>query len=398
MSEQPFKVSVPDADLDVLRQKLDLVRLPDELDEAGWDYGAPLADIKRLLTRWKDGFEWRKTEAEINEIAQFTQDIEVDGFGKLNVHYIHERSTVKNAIPLLFLHGWPGHYLEVRKLLPLLTSASPDHPSFHVVAPSLPGFGFSEAPSKKGFCGTQYAEVANKLMIALGYNEYVVQGGDWGSLIARKLASAYGPRSVKAWHTNMPSMPRPSFLRHPRQFLAHLFTPYTAVERAGIKRTQWFTTKGRGYSSEQSTQPQTLGYSLADSPVGLLAWIYEKLVQWTDSYPWDDDEVLAWISIYWFSRAGPAASVRIYYEVAVAKENIPSSPIPCGLSFFPGELVIVPRTWARTIGHVVFEAEHSSGGHFAAHEKPAELAGDLRAMYGRGGPVFGVVKGKVGYD
>ncbi|KZT67062.1 alpha/beta-hydrolase [Daedalea quercina L-15889] len=401
MTEQPFRIAIPDSELDLLRKKLDLVRFPDELEGAGWDYGAPLADIKRLVARWKEGYDWRAAEASINEIPQFTRDIDVDGFGTLNIHYIHQTSTVKNAVPLLFIHGWPGHFLEVRKMLPLLTEASPDHPSFHVVSPNLPNFGFSEAAKQPGFTGDRYAEVVNKLMLALGYDEYVVQGGDWGSFIASKLAAAYGRKSVKAWHTNFPRIRTPPALtKFPRLWLQHALTPYTDAERASLVRQQWFLQKGRGYFLEQATQPQTLGYSLADSPVGLLAWVYEKLVAWSDDYPWQDDEVLTWISLYWFSRTGPAASVRIYYEVTNAKEytSVPWSSIPCGLSFFPKELTSLPKTWARQAGNVVFESEHKAGGHFAAHEKPEALAADLRAMFGKGGPAFGVVPGRVGYD
>ncbi|OSX57133.1 hypothetical protein POSPLADRAFT_1174607 [Postia placenta MAD-698-R-SB12] len=400
--ERPFTISVADAELEFLQKKLALSRVPDELEGADWDYGVPLADVKRLLLRWQNGYDWRAAEAEINKIPQFTRQIEVEGFGKLDVHYVHQRSTVENAIPLLFIHGWPGHFLEVRKLLPLFTTASPDHPSFHVVALSLPGFGFSDAPTKRGFNGAKYAETCNKLMLALGYDEYVVQGGDWGSFIARILASKYGHQSVKAFHTNFPNVREPpSLWTHPRQFFAHLITPYSAAERVGLERTQWFVAQGRGYFHEQSTQPQTLGYALADSPVALLAWIYEKLVRWTDAYPWEDDEVLTWISVYWFSRSGPAASLRIYYETIAANEYsaiLPTSTIPCGLSFFPKELTIPPKTWARTIGNVVYESRHQSGGHFAAHEKPEELAADIRAMFGKGGPAFGVVSGRAGYD
>ncbi|KAH9917975.1 alpha/beta-hydrolase [Fomitopsis serialis] len=393
---QLFTVSVPDADLALLRQKLDLTRFPDELDDAAWNYGVPLANVKRLVARWKDGYDWRAAEASINEIP-------MEGFGTLNVHYVHQKSEVKNAIPLLFSHGWPGHFLEVQKLLPLLTSASPDHPSFHVVAPSLPNFGFSEGVKKQGFAIVQYAETCHKLMLALGYSEYVVQGGDWGSQVIRTMAANYGVKAVKAWHTNdTSSIGPPSFSRFPRLWLQHLLTPYTEAERARIKRNELFMQKGRGYSTEQGTQPQTLGYSLADSPAGLLAWMYEKLVLWSDDYPWEDDEVLTWISIYWFSRAGPAASARIYYEQAKVVENpnhsAPWCAVPGGISFFPKELLRPPKTWARTMGNIVLEVEHGSGGHFAAHEKPHELAADLRALFGKGGPAFGVVPGKVGYD
>ncbi|CAL1713467.1 unnamed protein product [Somion occarium] len=403
MAEAPFTLSVPDADLELLRTKLKSTRLPDELVNAKWAYGAPLGDIKQLLERWKDGFDWRAAEAKINDIPQFTRDIEVEGFGTLNIHYIHQKSQVKNAIPLFFSHGWPGHFLEVSKLLPLLTAESPDHPSFHVVAFSLPGFGFSEAPKKRGFRLKQYAEVGHKLMIALGYNEYVVQGGDWGFGIVRNMASLYGGKHIKAWHTNFPMMDKPSFSSHPLLWLRDLFTPYTAQDRLHIERAIYYRTKSYGYFVEQSTMPQTIGYSLADSPVGLLAWVYEKLVNWTDNYPWTDDEVLTWVSIYWFSRAGPAASVRIYYEFQTKEgqadwENIKAPTIPFGVSYFPKEVIFVRFFWTRLLGNLVFKSTPDRGGHFAAHEKPELLSRDIRAMFGSGGPAFGVVPGKDGYS
>ncbi|KAI0048900.1 alpha/beta-hydrolase [Auriscalpium vulgare] len=395
--EQPFKVSVSDDAIALLRRKLSDARFPDELDEAGWAYGAPLADVKRLAARWQDGYNWREHEAKLNELPMFTRDIEVDGFGVLNVHYVHQKSEVDGAIPLLFVHGWPGSFLEVRKILPLLIASSADHPSFHVVAPSLPNFGFSDGPKKKGFQGKHYAEVFNKLMLSLGYTEYVTQGGDWGHILTRITAAEYGPKHVKASHTNFPREDSPpALLTSPTQYLKHLVTPYTALEKAGLARMQWFMAEGRGYSLEQSTTPQTLGYALADSPVGLLAWIYEKLVTWTDGYAWDDDEVLTWISVYWFSRAGPAASVRIYYEFTHAVSR-PDSPVPVGVSFFPKELIRPPVSWVKAWKNVVYTSQHEHGGHFAAHEQPEALVEDLRAMFGKGGPAANVVPGKSGY-
>ncbi|KAF5337448.1 hypothetical protein D9757_010335 [Collybiopsis confluens] len=348
-TEQPFEIFIPESKLVALQQKLALAEFPDELEGSKWDYGVPLGDVTRLVTRWKEGFDWRAEEARLNEeLPQFTRDIDVDGFGALNIHYVHRKSEVKGAIPLLFVHGWPGSFIEVRKVLPLLVLSSQDFPAFHVVALSLPGFGFSETTHKTGFAADQYAEVCHKLMLALGYNEYVTQGGDWGSLITRVISQKYGPNHSKAWHTNFPAdaLP-PRLLSNPIAYIQHMFIPYTAAEKAGLERSAWFQREGRGYYSEQSTQPQTLGYSLTDSPVGLLAWIYEKLVNWTDSYPWTDDEVLTWISIFYFSRAGPAASVRIYYEVVhsdnVRQVVIQKSKIPMGVSLFPKELRIVPR-------------------------------------------------------
>ncbi|KAK0488142.1 Alpha/Beta hydrolase protein [Armillaria luteobubalina] len=369
--ETPFQISIPEEKLELLQQKLALATFPDELDDSGTKYGAPLKDIQRLVARWKNGFDWRAQEAALNvELPQFTRDIDVEGFGVLNIHYVHKKSGVEGAVPLVFVHGWPGSFIEVRKLLPLLTASSSEHPSFHVVALSLPGYGFSEASKKQNFRIAQYAEVAHKLMLALGYNEYVTQGGDWGGL--------------------------------PLLYLRYLLTPYTAAEKACLERNQWFATKGSGYSAEHSTQPQTLGYSIADSPVGLLAsWMFERLVNWTDEYPWDDDEVLTWVSIYLFSRSGPTASIRIYFEVFGSSDvsDMAGQPsIPHGISYFPKELISFPRLWSRTSKHIVFESEHASGGHFAAHEKPQELVNDLRKMFGKGGPAFGVVPGKTGYQ
>ncbi|KAJ8088007.1 hypothetical protein PM082_013558 [Marasmius tenuissimus] len=385
-----FKISIADDALNLLKQKLELTRLPDEIDEAGWDYGAPLADVRRLVARWKDGYDWRKHEKALNDdFPQFTRDIEVSGgHGTLNVHYVHQQSKAANAIPMLCVHGWPGSFIEVRKTLPLLTAAGEGHPSFHVVALGLPGHGFSEGAKKKGFDLAKYAEVGHKLMLALGYEQYVTQGGDWGYMITHVMAATYGGSNIKAWHSNMVvASPPPGTIENP-----------TEEDKIALEKINQYTTKGNGYFVEQSTQPQTIGYNLNDSPVGLLAWIYEKLVRWTDKYAWEDDEVLTWVSIYWFSRSGPAASVRTYYEVAQSGGiyNLPKTTLPFGYSLFPAELAPIPVSWL-TDRDVVFHERHERGGHFAAYEVPEILVADLRKMYGKGGPAYGVVNGKDGY-
>ncbi|KAK1225920.1 hypothetical protein PQX77_011117 [Marasmius sp. AFHP31] len=391
-----FKISISDSQISLLKQKLELTRLPDEIDDAGWDYGVPLAVIKRLVARWKDGYDWRKHEKQLNdELPQFTRDIEVDGHGVLNIHYVYKKSEAKGAIPLLFVHGWPGSFIEVRKILPLLTAVEDGKPSFDVVAMSIPGYGFSEATKKKGFDLPKYAQVGHKLMLALGYEEYVAQGGDWGYGITLTMSAIYGQKHVKGWHTNMPFVSAPAGV-DPSQ--------YTDEEKAVIEHNNWYNTKGNGYFVEQSTQPQTLGYSLSDSPVGLLAWIYEKLVAWTDAYAWEDDEILTWISIYWFSRSGPTATIRTYYEAAQMRAAMdkaqtppPKITIPSGVSFFPKEILKSPLSWITRDFNIVFHEKHEKGGHFAAHEVPELLVGDLRKMFGKGGPAYGVVSGKDGY-
>ena len=182
--------------------------------------------------------------------------------------------------------------------------------------------------------------------------------------------------------------------------LQHAVTPYTKYEKAALARTDWFAQEGCGYNEIQRTKPQTLNYGLADSPTALLAWIYEKLHDWTDAYPWTDDEILTWVSIYWFSTAGPAASTRIYYEVSHAADFSTSAlgayipHVKLGLAYFPKDLSVPPKSWGRTLGPVVFERQHPDGGHFAAHERPEALVGDLNAMFGRGGGAYGVIEGK----
>ncbi|KAH8990639.1 Alpha/Beta hydrolase protein [Lactarius hatsudake] len=398
-SEQPFQIAVSDDALALLKRKLDDTRLPDEVNAAEWAYGTPLADVKRLVSRWRDGYDWRTHERKLNALPMFTRPIAVDGFGELSVHYVHQKSAAKGAIPLLFVNGFPGSILEVTRVLPLLTAVSADHPSFHVVAPSLPGYAWSEGVLQKGFHGKHYAELFNKLMISLGYTEYVTQGGNWGNVLTLTTASLYGPKHVKASHTNLPMSDPPKFFKNPVVLLKCLITSFTSREREAATRTRDFFKNRAGYFAIQSTKPQTLGFSLADSPVGLLAWVYEKLVTWTDAYPWTDDEVLTWISIFWFSRAGPAASIRIYYELARTGELtiFPKTTVPVGLSFFPKDLVRFPRVLLRSKGRIVFESEHEAGGHFAAYEQPEALVGDLRKMFGKSGPAAGVVPRCTGY-
>ncbi|KAH7000626.1 Alpha/Beta hydrolase protein [Ilyonectria destructans] len=394
---RPFKINVPQSAIDTLKEKLALATFPDEVDFSDdWNYGVPRSDIKRLAEYWKDGFDWRAQEEKLNQFPQFTTGVAVDGFGDHEIHFLHQKSSKPDSIPLLFCHGWPGSFLEALKILPLLTE-SQDGPSFHVVAPSLPNFGFSEGVKKKGFSIPQYAESLHKLMAKLGYTKYVTQGGDWGFIITRLLGVKY-PESCLASHLNFVRVTAPpSLSKSPLQYIKHALLPYTDYEKAGLARSTWFRHQGFGYNLEQSTKPSTLGFALSDSPVAVLAWIYEKLHDWTDNYPWTDDEILTWISVYQFSTAGPEASIRIYYEAThaeveeVAKGVVYVPGVPIGLSYFPKDLVVPPKTWGRTLGPVVFEQSHPDGGHFAAHERPKELVDDLRRMFGKGGGAHAVV-------
>ncbi|KAL9099198.1 MAG: hypothetical protein Q9187_009532, partial [Circinaria calcarea] len=326
-----FKIAVPDHRIKRLKQKLALTDFPNEvIDAEPWSRGSPLSDIKRLVLYWDNGFDWRAVEAKLNELPQYTAKIEVDGYDTYDVHFVHQPSTVTNAIPLLFVHGWPGSFIEVTKILPELIKGGKDFPAFHVVAPSLIDFGFSSASTKvsvgyqinrqtltiikKAFNVDQHAEAYHKLMLALGYNEYAVQGGDLGYVVARFLALNYGPEHVKAHHVNNVAPAEPTAAANPALYAKVQTTPLSDTEKAGFGRCEWFSKEGNGYYRQQATKPQTVGYFMTDSPVGLLAWIYEKLHDWVDNYKWTDDEILTWISIYYFSEAGPAATSYIYYE------------------------------------------------------------------------------------
>ncbi|KAI0134196.1 microsomal epoxide hydrolase [Xylariales sp. AK1849] len=396
-----FRVAIPDSEISDLKARLSHPRFPDELDEAGWDLGAPLGHVERLAKYWGGSFDWRRAEAALNEFPQFTTELQADGFAPLNLHFIHQKSDVPGAIPLLFVHGWPGSFYEGTKIIkPLVQGGEGGAPAFHVVVPSLPNFGFSDGTKQRGFAIDQHAEVLNQLMLKLGYNEYATQGGDWGWAITRTLSLRY-PQHAKAQHLNMSIGGTPRRLKHPLLAIESAFKPWTEADRKALARTAWFRQEGSGYNQLQATKPQTIGYALADSPVALLAWVYEKLHDWTDSYPWTDDEICTWISIYWFSTAGPAASVRLYYEqTRVMKSGRGSTwssladwqNVKVGLGHFPGDIVLDPSVWTRTLGHIVYEKDHPGGGHFAAWEKPEAIVGDLREMFGAKGGAREVVK------
>jgi len=307
-----------------------------------------------------------------------------------------------------------------------MLEAGADQPAFHIVAPSLPNFGFSSGVTRRGFGLAQYAEALHKLMVKLGYNKYgkfppaacpllsmvntnlpalVTQGGDWGFWVTRSIGLLY-PEHCKASHVNMVVARPPQWSSNPLLALQHAIMPYNIREKAGRERSEWFDHEGYGYNILQSTKPQTIAAALADSPLALLAWIYEKLHDWTDSYPWTDDEILTWVSIYWFSKGGPEASIRIYYEafhanpitdITYAKLYSYIPDVKLGVVHLPLEISIVPSTWAATLGPIVRQSEHAHGGHFAAWEKPDVIVQDLHAMFTRGGPCFGLIPDKDGY-
>ncbi|KAF2856329.1 alpha/beta-hydrolase [Plenodomus tracheiphilus IPT5] len=404
---EPYTISVSHSALDKLVRKLSDTDYPDELDTLNqWPYGSPLADVNRLAKYWEKGFDWRKAEAKLNELPNYHKKVHVEGFGNLNIHFLHSKSSNPNAIPLLFCHGWPGSFVEVTKLLSLLKAGEEEGKSaFHIVAPSLPNFGFSQRVTKPGFALSQYAETCHRLMLDLGYEKYVTQGGDWGFYITRIMGVLY-PSHVLASHINMVRAKPPTFATQPALALQHAVTPYTEAETKGIERSDWFLDQGQAYRLLQATKPQTLSYAFADSPVALLAWIYEKLIDWTDGYPWTDDEILTWVSIYWFSTAGSNAHIRIYYEAGHnPTDQVPNrdrasewvDQVKLGVAHFPKEITVVPRIWAKTLGSLVYESDNDKGGHFAAWERPDVIAADLQKMFSKDGACYNLVPGRSGY-
>lgn len=244
----PFKVQLSDDFLEETKSKLKAARFPGELDLASsetWSYGTPLATVKDLALYWRDSFDWRKVEARLNEMPQFTADVKGDGVESINVHFVHKRSSKANAIPLIFVHGWPGNFTEVEKILPLLTEPTDGGQAYHVVAPSLPGFVFSSAPTKPGFDVQSIATTLNQLMLDLGYQTYIGQGGDWGSFICRALAVHHKDHCC-AIHVNMFVVPPPA-MYNPIEVVKYLAGGYTALEIEQLKETQAFMDKETGY-------------------------------------------------------------------------------------------------------------------------------------------------------
>ncbi|KAL2065585.1 hypothetical protein VTL71DRAFT_3255 [Oculimacula yallundae] len=395
---EKYTINVPDAKIQKLKQKLEAADLPElEIEGAGWKYGAPVSDVKRLVDHWLKSYSWRSQEATLNKLPHFKTKIEVDGFGELGVHFLHQEadgSAKENAIPLLFVHGWPGSFMEVTKMLGSLKGGD-GKPAFNVVAPSLPNYCFSEGVKKPGFELKHYAETCNKLMHKLGYKEYVVQGGDWGFMIGRSISHLF-PESCKAFHTNW------AFASPPAWTAENPEPEYSDREKTALARGQdWWAGEGRGYLAIQGTKPATIAFAHRD-PVALLAWIYEKLVAWSDDYPWTEEEVLTWVSLYYFSDAGPEASSYHYYEglhgsvisVPVVQAYI---NVPLGIADFPVELSQAPKAWWKTLGPVVFSKSYDKGGHFAGWERPQDVASGLCEMFGKGGGAHGVVKGRSGY-
>ena len=378
---RPFEIHVPDAVLEDLRDRLDRARLPDELDDAGWDYGTPRGYLSEFVGYWRNEFDWRAQEAALNAFDQFKTQI--DG---IDVHFIHQRSPEEDALPLIITHGWPGSVAEFMKIIGPLTDpvahGGRAEDAFHVVAPSIPGYGFSGHPRDRGFGPEQAAAVNAQLMERLGYDSYGLQGGDWGAIISRWHAFNHA-EPVVGLHLNMLISGPPPGVEDPTAGV-----PEEELARMR-ERTEFFQGPETGYSHIQGTKPQTLGYGLNDSAVGQAAWIVEKFRTWCDCNGdpetiFTKDELLTNITIYWVTQTA-TSSARMYYESGLARTAAGGQPgrveVPTGGAIFPHELFYAPRAWAEAWYNLTRWTEMPRGGHFAAMEQPELFVDDVRAFF-----------------
>jgi len=374
---QPFRIDIPQADLDDLHERLARTRWPDELPGIGWNQGVPVEYLKELAEYWRTSYDWRAHEARLNELPQFTTTI--DG---QNIHFLHVRSPEPDALPLVITHGWPGSVVEFLKIIGPLTDprAHGGDPgdAFHLVIPAIPGFGFSGPTTQPGWTTARIARAWAELMDRLGYQRYGAQGGDWGSSISRELGIAE-PERVVGVHLN-------TLLTTVPQDPAAL-ADLTETERAYAERRARFQAEGLGYGMIQSTRPQTLGYGLTDSPVGQLGWIVEKFREWTDCVDRpedavDRDQMLTNVMFYWLTGTA-TSSARIYYDGARsgAWGAQPRLDVPTGVAVFPKDIGPAIRRFAEKDNNIVHWSDFERGGHFAAMEQPDLLVKDVRAFF-----------------
>jgi pimeloyl-ACP methyl ester carboxylesterase len=375
MNEQirPFALEVPEAELDDLKRRLATTRWPEAEAVEDWSQGIPLAYTQEVCRYWAEDYDWRRCETMLNSWPQFVT--EIDG---LDIHFIHLKSDNPDALPLVITHGWPGSIIEFYKVFgPLVDPAAHGGDAadaFHVVAPTLPGFGFSGKPSTHGWSIEKTAEAWAKLMARLGYDRYVAQGGDWGSAVSSAIG-AQDPGHCAGIHLNMvAAAPMKEDLDEPSERVKDAL--------AGLQHYQDWDC---GYSKQQSTRPQTVGYGLVDSPAGQAAWILEKFWAWTDcnGHPENAlsrDEILDNIMLYWLPAAG-ASSARIYWE-SFGKRRPDGVDVPTGCSVFPKDIFRPVRKWAeKRYSNITYWKEMDEGGHFAAFEKPAAFVEELRGFF-----------------
>jgi len=371
----PFEIRVDDAVLDDLRRRLAHTRFPDQIEGTGWEYGVSVASLRDLVAYWRDTYDWRAAEARLNRLAHFRTRI--DG---QSIHFVHARSPHADAMPLLLLHGWPGSIVEFLDVIPRLTDptahggAAAD--AFHVVAPSLPGYGFSEPTRTPGWDVRRIARAFIALLQRLGHARYGAQGGDWGAQIATRIG-AYDPEHCAGIHLNMPIGARPQDA-----------SALSDEEKADLAAMARFQDEESGYALQQGTKPQTVGVALNDSPAGLLGWIVEKFRTWSDcggdlESVFERDALLTNAMLYWVTGTS-ASSARLYWECkhgGLWAEPAEYVAVPTGVARFPREVLRYPRSWVERQYNVTRWTDMPRGGHFAAMEQPALLVDDVRSFF-----------------
>jgi len=369
----PFLIEIPDAALDDLRERLARTRWPERETVGDWSQGMPLSYVQELCRYWADEYDWRVREARMNSFPQFGTTI--DGLG---LHFVHVRSAQRDALPLVLTHGWPGSIVEFLKVIgPLVdpvTHGGDPADAFHVVCPSLPGYGWSDKPSHRGWGVERIADAWATLMDRLGYERYGAQGGDWGAGVTRYLAQRH-QSNVVGIHLNMVVVtPDPETM-----------DDLTPRERAALASMRYYSEQDSGYLKQQSTRPQTVGYGLVDSPAAQCAWIVEKFSSWTDSdgdplSVLTRDELLDNVMLYWLPATG-ASSARLYWESYAAGKRDPVT-VPAGCSIFPKEIIRPSRRWAeKEFTDLRWWSEPGQGGHFPAFEQPAIFVEQVRSFF-----------------
>jgi pimeloyl-ACP methyl ester carboxylesterase len=374
---RPFEIAVENAQLQELRQRIANTRWPEQETCEGWDQGVPLAYARQLADYWATEYDWRRWEQHLNRWPQFKTRI--DG---IDIHFMHVRSTHEDALPMIISHGWPGSVVEFYKIIEPLTQpekhGGTGADAFHLVLPSLPGYGFSGLPTRTGTSVEAIGRMWGKLMARLGYDRYVAQGGDWGSIITQSMGQTETTHCA-AIHTNMPLViPDPETMDN-----------LTETEQAALDAMNFYYESDSGYSKIQSTRPQTIGYALADSPVGQMTWIIDKFYSWTDcardgvkhlENVLTKDELLDNVMMFWLNNCA-ASSARLYWESFNAP-NLDPIDMPTGCSIFPREIFRSSRRWAeKRFSQLIYFNELDRGGHFAALEQPDLFTREMRECF-----------------
>jgi len=373
MSEiTPFTINTPEEQLTDLRNRINNTRWAEEECVDDWSQGIPLTYVREIADYWANQYDWRKSEQYLNTFDHFQTNID-----DLDIHFIHQKSPHPDAYPLIITHGWPGSIVEFHKVIQPLVDPTKHggkaEDAFHVVCPSLPGYGFSGKPSQAGWGVEKIAETWDQLMVRLGYENYGAQGGDWGAAVTTQIGRNIG--HCDAIHINMPiGRPTPESLQDP-----------TDEEKSALEGLTYYQEWDSGYSKQQSTRPQTLGYGLVDSPVGQMAWIIEKFWSWMDcdGHPENTltrDELLDNVMLYWLTASG-ASSARLYWESFGSFGGGDKVELPTGVASFPKEIIRSPRRWCEESYNITHWTTMPRGGHFGAFEQPELFINDLRIFF-----------------